>query len=129
MRKNKIGLALERRLGPKCRCMANSGAAILLGLTVISPVLAAEADYLSDLEAEAENSSQVISKKLTPEEKELLKLQDELSDQLQSKRAASYRFYSKLNEDEKLQVLKVFKQTDMDLSKTANLVMELYFKK
>jgi hypothetical protein len=129
MRKNKTGLALEWRLGSKCRRIAISGGAILLGLTVISPVLAAEADYLSDLEAEAEISSQVISKQLTPEEKELLKLQDDLTDQLQSKRAASYRFYSKLSEEDKLDVLKIYKQSDKDLSKTANHVMELYFKK
>lgn len=127
MRKNMIGLALGRRFEPKR--MAILGGSILLGLTVISPVLAAEADYLSDLEAEAEISSQVISKQLTPQEKELLKMQNDLTSALQSKRAASYRFYSKLSEEEKLQVLKVYKQSDKDLSKTANHVMELYFKK
>ena len=99
-------------------------AILVMGCT--GNVFAADS-YLQELEAEATDTARTIGKELTPEEEAALALRDELERELKSKRTASHRFFIKLSNENKLEVLKVYKDSGKDLSKAANKVMDLYF--
>lgn len=97
----------------------------LLSLFVCSPVIAADDDYLSALEQEANNLSQT-QKTAKPADKETKSQQARFEHLLKFERPSTYHFYTQLSVGEKKKVITTFKE-NKKLSVASKQIFDLYF--
>jgi hypothetical protein len=108
---------------------------LLLIAIVPSSAIAVDEAYLEALEAEAENSAHVGSNKAVNgasaskaggqiNKKELMQFEVELK----TTRPATYRFYEKLDDQEKTAVFAVYSE-DHKMTRASKTVFDLYFEK
>ena len=104
---------------------------LFMSCTLSASVRAADDNYLKELEVEAENSAQVTNQKksknnsgLSVDQKEFKQFESAMK----SRRPAIYRFYKKLNKDDKSIIFSIY-QEDQKFTRASKVVFDLYFDK
>ncbi|WP_455219400.1 hypothetical protein [Kaarinaea lacus] len=106
---------------------------LFMSFTLSASVRAADDNYLKELEVEAENSANVSNKisnssntssKASPNQKEFKNFESEMK----SRRPAIYRFYKKLNKEDKTIIFSIY-QEDHKFTRASKVVFDLYFDK
>lgn len=106
---------------------------LFMSCTLSASVRAADDNYLKELEVEAEKSAKVINKKSgsgNTNSKASLSQKEfkHFESTMKSRRPAIYRFYKKLNKEDKTIIFSIY-QEDQKFTRASKVVFDLYFDK
>lgn len=104
---------------------------LFMSFTLSASVRAADDNYLKELEVEAEKSA-VVSNKKKSETNSAISVDKtefkQFESAMKSRRPAIYRFYKKLNKDDKSIIFSIY-QEDQKFTRASKVVFDLYFDK
>ena len=104
---------------------------LFVSYTLSASVHALDDTYLKELEIEAEKSAHVINRKKSNNNPAVPIGQKEFKtfeSEMKSRRPAIYRFYKKLNEEDKTIIFSIY-QEDKKFTRASKVVFDLYFDK